>query len=54
LRALLGIPTAIFLMFSNVAYISSQVLLTLVCGFYEFPFWWINKYLKIFAKIRAD
>jgi hypothetical protein len=28
--------------------------LTLDCGFYGFSFWWTNKYLKIFVKIRVD
>jgi hypothetical protein len=33
-RAFLGNFVATFLLFSNVVYISSLVLLTLVCGFY--------------------
>jgi hypothetical protein len=53
LRALLGDFVATFLLFSNVAYISSLVLLTLTCGFCGFPFWWTNRYLKILASIKA-
>jgi len=41
-------------MFSNVVFISSLVLLTLVGGFYGFSFWCTNKYCKIFANTNAD
>ncbi len=54
LRTPLGDYVIIFLLFFNAAYISSLVLLTLDCGFYGFSFWWTNKYLKIFVKIRVD
>ncbi len=43
-----------FLLFSNVACISSLVFLTLACGFCGFSFWWTNIYLQIFANIRAS
>jgi hypothetical protein len=39
LRTLLGNFVAAFLLFSNVAYISFVVFLTLACGFFGFSFW---------------
>jgi len=54
LKALLGDFVTIFLLFFNATYISSQVLLTLVCGLCGLSFWWTNIYLKIFVKIRDD
>ncbi len=53
-RAPLRNFVAIFLLFSNVIYISSLVLLTLVCGFYGLFFCGNNIYLKIFARIMVD
>jgi hypothetical protein len=41
-------------LFSNVAYIYSLVLLTLVYGFYGLFFCGNNIYLKIFARIKAN
>jgi len=54
LRTLLGNFVAAFLLFSNVAYISFVVFLTLACGFFGFSFWWTNRYLNIFTNIRVD
>jgi hypothetical protein len=54
LRAFLGDFATTFLLFSNVACISYLVFLTLACGFCGFSFWWINRYLKIFAGIKAN
>jgi hypothetical protein len=53
-RAPFGIFVAVFRLFSDVAYISFLVLLTLVCGFYGLFFCGNKIYLKIFARIRAD
>jgi succinate dehydrogenase hydrophobic anchor subunit len=41
-------------LFSNVVYISSLVLLTLVGGFYGFSFWCTNRYWKIFVNTEAN
>jgi len=43
LRAFLGDYVVVFLLFSNDAYISFLVFLTLACGFYGFAFWWTNR-----------
>jgi hypothetical protein len=54
LRTLLGEFVATFFLFSNVVYISSLILLTLVDGFCGFSFWCTNIYQKIFANTKAN
>ncbi len=46
LKALLKDSTTTFLLFSNAAYISSLILLTLAYGFYRFSFWWTNNTIR--------
>jgi hypothetical protein len=41
-------------LFSNVVYISSLILLTLVCGVYGLFFCGNNIHFKIFTRIKAD
>jgi hypothetical protein len=53
-RTLIGDSATTFLLFSNVACISSLILLTLAYGFCGFSFWWTNIYLKIFTSIKVD
>jgi len=54
LRTLLGEYVVAFFLFSNVVYISSLVLLTLVGGLCGFSFWCTNEYRKIFANTKVD
>jgi hypothetical protein len=54
LKALLGDSIVAFFIFSNVVYIFSLVLFTLAYGFHGFPFWWTNRYFRIFACIKAN
>jgi hypothetical protein len=54
LRKFLKYFVTTFLLLCNITCISSLFLLTLACGFYGLSFWWTNKYLQIFASIKAN